>query len=296
MTLLRILYATLALSLLTAGCGASNIRKAPATDYVRSPSASAIAAVHLDVGLPKPISLRVDPTSAAGKHVVTKVMRWLHAAKRSGSRAVEVPWSAQQDEHTLTVLLRNGETLTIASDLRTNDSFVYVPSSTVILVGLPSASQLERYYDPSLAKWLWTGWRHDLTSHLAAETYISRHQAIFYASMAGLWVSRSNPTLVQATMETAKAAGNEVGHSVVSLLTSNQTMVWLVLFQGPYHSACSLIPHCRTLPDEVYYEVLDAKTGQFYGYGTVVQVLPQAQRAWMGMPTLLETEASRWQA
>lgn len=278
----RILYAILSISLLIAGCGPSNSSKPPSTGYTPTPRASDIKTVYLDIGLPKEISLRVDPTSAKGEVIVTKVMSWLHAAKRSGSTVINESWSAQQDENTLTIVLRNGKALTIASDLSTNDSFMYVPSSTEILVGSSGLSQLEPYYDPSLAKWLWSGWRQDLTPHPAVGMLISRHQAIFYATNVALWISKSNPTVVQATMETAKAAGNEIGRDVVSLIMSDQTMVWLVLFQGPY-AACA-IPGCKTLPHEIYWVAVDAKTGQVYSDGIVTQVPPEAEREWNAGP------------
>ena len=74
--------------------------------------------------------------------------------------------------------------------------------------------------------------------------------------------------VVSASIVSVAAASKATGQRVASYFSGSTRDVWLVWVRGPWKILNCIQPSsCLTKPDQLYYIVIDAKTGMSYGMG-----------------------------
>lgn len=104
-------------------------------------------------------------------------------------------------------------------------------------------------------------------THYVPGPYLTEAQATAIAVQVAERLGPGPVTILSAQLESVAAASQATGIRVASFYTGSDRMVWLVWLIGTYQSMCQVSGPCPAKPQQVYFTVVDAKTGQSYGAG-----------------------------
>lgn len=154
-------------AILLAGCGAPGHagHGEPTAVHTWVPVARVVTQADLNLGwglgqprLQGPGPIRIAPTTANGRAVISKLLGWLRVADSLPESPSPTPGFG---DHVLTFSLPRGRSLTVSQDYLPDGSGGYRASPSVVLVSALDAANSGRYRSPALAGWLSAEWSHD---------------------------------------------------------------------------------------------------------------------------------------